>query len=123
MTIGFCCFEVVRKAHLLKGVGISQVVVFFGCLGDIVIRIRRYFQLIEIVLQDISHHAIGGFVCPKYPCAGVLEPHLRVFIRQTQQTQTGVVGLLLKDFGFQYVCDYLEAIRADFSGAIQEILG
>lgn len=93
------------------------------CLGDLVFRIRQFFQFIQVVIKDISDRGIGWFLGAQGPLASEFEPFGGVFFSQSQQAQAGVVGLLLEDFCAQDAFTYRCAGRADSPGLPEEVFG
>lgn len=53
------------------------------CFRDVVVGIGAYFQLIEVMPEDIGYHSVGRFVRAKRPKTGVFEAFVRVFVGQT----------------------------------------
>ena len=57
----------------MEGIGATQVLVLGRCLGDVIIRIGRDFQLVEVVSENTDHHAVGRFVGAQRPCTSAFE--------------------------------------------------
>lgn len=78
--------------------------------------------MIEVVSEDIDHHAVCGFMGAQGLCTGAFEAFVSIFVGQAQQPQAGEVSLLLEDFGVQDARGYFLASRAGSTGTFQEVL-
>ena len=58
---------------LVECIGAAQVLVMRRCLGDVIIRIGLYFQLVKVVSENTDDHAIGRFVCAQRSYTGTFE--------------------------------------------------
>ncbi len=67
---------------LLEGIRAAQVLMLGGRFRDVVVGIGAYFQLIEVMPEDIGHHSVGRFVCAKRPNTSAFEAFVRVFVGQ-----------------------------------------